>query len=97
MPSEQPLNHAETTRSDFLKEFWDAPLTAFFNQKTIAHIRNVSEKTLESDRWRGTGIPFRKINGRVLYQKSDVVAFLEGHNLVTSTSQYGQVRKSCNK
>lgn len=68
--------------------FWALPTEALFGQETIAPVTNKSIKTLEGDRWRGTGIPYRKIDGRVLYQKKDVVAWLESHELVTSTSAY---------
>ena len=97
MYSNPVLNASSTNLAEIFKEFWDAPPSAFFNQKTVAAIRNVSEKTLERDRWMGAGIPFRKINGRVLYQKSDVIAFLEGHALVTSTSQYKEESIICQK
>lgn len=69
-----------------IEEFWNGHPSAFFNQKVVAAVRNVSVSTLENERWRGVGIPFRKVKGRVLYQKSDVVNFLESHALVTSTS-----------
>ena len=71
-----------------ISEFWVAPVEAFFGQETIAPVTNKSIKTLESDRWRGTGIPYRKVGGRVLYQKHDVIQYLESHELVTSTSEY---------
>jgi len=76
--------------AQLIEAFWSGHPSAFFNQKIIAAVRNVSVSTLENERWRGAGIPFRKVKGRVLYQKSDVINFLEGHALVTSTSQYNQ-------
>ncbi len=66
--------------------FWAAPNEAFFGQETIAPVINKSIKTLEADRWRGNGISFRKCSGRVLYQKLDVIKWIEGHQLVRSTS-----------
>lgn len=75
---------------ELIKVFWAAPIEAFFGQEVIAPVSNKSIKTLESDRWRGLGIPYRKIGGRVLYQKQDVVRWLESHALVTSTSEYKQ-------
>lgn len=68
--------------------FWLAPLEAFFGQETIAPVTNKSIKTLECDRWRKKGIPYRKIDGCVLYQKRDVVNWIESYALVTSTSEY---------
>ena len=73
---------------ELIKTFWDAPPEALFGQEVIALIMNLSVKTLESNRWRGRGLPFKKISGRILYQKSDVITFLEGHELVKSTSEY---------
>jgi hypothetical protein len=72
--------------------FWSAPMEAFFGQKIIASVTNSSTKTLECNRWRGRGIPYRKTStGRVLYRKSDVVSWLESQQLVCSTSEYREV------
>ena len=76
--------------AELVEIFWAAALDAFFGQETIAPVTNKSLKTLECDRWRGIGIPYRKIGGRVLYQKRDVIHWLESHALVTSTSEYTQ-------
>jgi hypothetical protein len=65
--------------------FWTSSLEAFFGQETIAPVTNRSIKTLECERWRGLGIPYRKVGGRVLYQKRDVINWLESHALITST------------
>ena len=72
---------------EHLQEFWAAPVSAFFGQVTIAAVCDCSTATLESNRWRGIGIPYRKVTGRVLYRKCDVVAWLEKHALVHSTSE----------
>jgi len=68
--------------------FWKAPIDALFSDNTIAPVIGRSIKTLQCDRWRGKGIPYRKCGGRVLYRKSDVIAWLESHKLVSSTSEY---------
>jgi hypothetical protein len=81
------------TDAELVQLFWDASFEAFFGQETIAPVTNKSIKTLESDRWRGRGIPYRKVSGRVLYQKRDVINWLESHVLVTSTSEYNQVNQ----
>lgn len=70
--------------------FWAAPMEAFFGQETIAPVTNKSIKTLECNRWRGVGIPYRKVGGHVLYRKRDVVTWLESHVLVSSTSEYNK-------
>jgi hypothetical protein len=76
------------SEAELVQNFWAAPVQAFFGQESIAAVIQRNVKTLESDRWRGIGIAFRKCSGRVLYRKSDVIAWLEGHELVASTSQY---------
>ena len=76
--------------SELVQIFWAAPLEAFFGQETIAPVTNKGLKTLECDRWRGQGIPYRKVGGRVLYQKCDVINWLKSHALVTSTSEYSR-------
>lgn len=74
--------------AELIQLFWSAPNEAFFGQETIAPVTSSSIKTLESNRWRGKGIPYRKCAGRVLYRKADVIAWLESHALVSSTSEY---------
>lgn len=68
--------------NEILSTFWNAREEAYFNQVTISVITCFSIKTLEAYRWKKTGILFRKVGGRVLYQKKDVVAWLEGHKLI---------------
>ena len=75
------------SHSEHVQNFWSAPMEALFGQNTIAAVTNKSIKTLESDRWRGLSIPYRKVSGRVLYQKCNVINWLESHALVTSTSE----------
>ena len=76
--------------AELVQIFWSAPMEAFFGQETVAPVVDCSTKTLECNRWRGKGIPFRKVNGRVLYQKCNVINWLESHALVSSTSEYGK-------
>ncbi len=80
----------KTPDNELVQIFWAAPNEAFFSQDTVSAVTGRSIKTLECDRWKGSGLPFRKISGRVLYRKSDVVTFLEGHELVKSTSEYSK-------
>lgn len=75
------------TRVALLVEFDAAPDWAFFNQKTVAAIRNCSEALLERDRWAGTGIPFLRDGRSIRYRKSDVLAFLNRRKPVGSTAQ----------
>jgi hypothetical protein len=43
----------------------------------VAQVRNVSVALLERERWLGTGPKYRKIRGRVLYRKADVLAWMD--------------------
>lgn len=88
LPKKQRLKQVKQSDEYHIKNFWDAPLDALFGQETIAAVIKRRTKTLECDRWRGKGIPYRKCLGRVLYQKSDVISWIESHQLVNSTSEY---------
>ncbi len=88
IPRKQRNKRLKKSDAELIQLFWSAPNEAFFGQETVAPVTNTSVKTLESNRWRGKGIPYRKCSGRVLYRKSDVIAWLEGHELVYSTSEY---------
>ncbi len=82
------ISKAKKTELELVQLFWGSPMEAFFGQETIAIVTGRSEKTLECDRWRKAGILFRKVGGRVLYKKTDVINYLESFNLVSSTSEY---------
>lgn len=88
------LTKQKASNEELVRHFWLAPEEAYFNQFTIAPVTGRTSKTLECDRWKKCGIPFRKVGGRILYKKSDVINFLESHALVTSTSQYS--KEVCN-
>ena len=47
------------------------------NQKEVTLIIRKSEAWLERQRWKEEGIPYRKIGRNVLYDESDVLAYLE--------------------
>lgn len=82
------FNKPKPSDNELIKSFWLSPPEAYFNQLTVAPVVRCSTKTLEGNRWKGTGIPFRKVGGRVLYKKSDVIDWLESHALVSSTREY---------
>ena len=88
--SKRRLSKPNKSDSELIQLFWEAPKEAFFNQSVVAPVTGRTSKTLECDRWKKSGIPFRKIGGKVLYQKCDVIRWLEGHKLVASTSEYQQ-------
>lgn len=79
---------SKISKNELISSFWQSPDEAYFDQGTVAPVIGCMPKTLERDRWRGQGIPFRKVGGRVLYQKKDVIQWLNSHALVTSTSEY---------
>ena len=57
--------------------FWNAPNEALFPSDVIAKVRNVSVALLERERWQNDGPKYRKIRGRVLYRKGDVLAWMD--------------------
>lgn len=83
----------KNTFADLVKDFWQAPEEAYFDQRTIAPVTGRSIKTLECDRCRKSGIPFRKVRGKILYQKKNVIEWIESYPLVSSTNEYKVVDK----
>ena len=71
-------------RLEILNEFYQSPPEALFDQKKISLVLECSGKSLERDRWAGTGIRFRKLGRSVRYQKSDVLAWLEAQAICGS-------------
>jgi len=69
-------------QADLVKIFWEAPPEALFGQNTIAAVLNISMKTLEYDRWKKRGIPYRKICSHILYQKIDLIEYIKSHTLI---------------
>jgi DNA-binding transcriptional MerR regulator len=47
-------------------------MNELLTQDELAARWRISPRTLEDWRWRGTGIPFLKIGGRVAYRREDV-------------------------
>ena len=65
------------TEIDPALAFWNAPNEALFPQGVISKVRHVSDALLERERWLSTGPKYRKIRGRVLYRKGDVLAWMD--------------------
>ena len=57
--------------------FWTAPDDALFASPTIARVRTIAVATLERERAMKTGPRYFKVGGRVLYRKSDVIAWIQ--------------------
>lgn len=47
----------------------------FFTQDELAERWQITPRTLEMWRWKGTGPKFHKIGRRVLYKLPDIIAF----------------------
>jgi hypothetical protein len=75
------------TRLELLAEFYAAPPNTLFTSTTVAAIRHCSVANIERERWRGTGIPFRRIGGSIRYCKRDILAWLSQHRPVRSTAE----------
>ena len=48
-------------------------------EKEVERIYGLNFRTLQRERTNGVGIPYHKIGRRVLYQVSDIEAFLASH------------------
>jgi hypothetical protein len=68
--------------------FWSAPASALFDQRVIAAVIGFSHAWMERKRLTGGGVPFRKVGRKCLYQKADVVAWLDQFEAVNSTAEY---------
>jgi hypothetical protein len=66
-------------RLELAAEFWDAPGEAYFSREHVAAFLRCPESRLLRDAALGVGIPFTKYGNRPLYQKSDVLAYLEAN------------------
>jgi hypothetical protein len=82
------IQNDDSKENKIRKEFYEAPSKSLFNEKTIAIIMNCSNKLLQNKRWAGGGIPFKKIGGKVLYRKKDVIKYLTQQSIRESTSTY---------
>lgn len=58
-----------------------AELPAVATSKQVSKVIQTSEASLAQDRYRGTGIPFVKIGGRVRYLRQDVLAYLSANRM----------------
>ncbi|STX37479.1 helix-turn-helix domain-containing protein [Legionella feeleii] len=85
------MSKTKLNRLQLINEFESAPDSMLFNQNTLAAILDCSTQLLERNRWAGVGVPYIKIGGKVLYRKSDVLAFLQQQKIYQSTSDQGQL------
>lgn len=59
---------------------------AWYTSEEVAEMRGVSKSTMESERWRGGGIPYSKLGKRVFFRDADIDVYLAEH-MVGSSSQ----------
>ncbi len=62
----------------------DVPI--LLNEKEVSQLIRKSVYWLQRARWAGNGIPYRKLGAHVLYDKKDVIDWLNRHSLQNSTS-----------
>ena len=67
-------NTTQKPEHELVQIFWEAHAEAFFGQNTIAPVIGKSVKTLESDRWRGRGIPIE--NAATVFYTEKQMLFL---------------------
>jgi hypothetical protein len=89
------------SRTQLLREFEEASVNALFTQITVAAILDRSVASIERDRGRGTGIPFRRIGHSIRYSKRDILAWLSQYRAVRSTAdadaQAMRLREVCHE
>jgi hypothetical protein len=57
--------------------------------KQVSKVVQTSEAALAQDRYRGKGIPFVKISGRVRYLRQDVLAYLAANRMTRTDDPRG--------
>ena len=69
--------------------FIEAPLEALLDTKTVSAYTGLSISYFHCKAVHGGGVPYRKVGHKRLYQKQDVLDWLDKHTKkVTSTSEY---------
>jgi hypothetical protein len=86
MPSDYDSAHRVSTDSF---DAWPSLITSH----ALAALLNVSVRTLERRRLRGDFIPFRTVGRRILYAKSDVVAYLDAMRFTSTAASRMHTRQ----
>ena len=71
------MDKNKKTPAELSQIFWAASDECLFTQATVAAVLQRGTKTLERDRWKNSGLPYRKLLGSVLYKKSEVLEWIE--------------------
>ncbi len=66
---------------------------SFLAEEQAAEILQAKKQTLRAWRHRNKGPAFYKVNGRVLYKREDVEAWIEQCRVVPGQSRRGSLRK----
>lgn len=77
----------ECDNNKIRNEFFKANENSLFNDKTIAIVLSCSTRKLQNERWQGVGIPYKKIGGKVLYEKKEVMKWINKHENRKNTSE----------
>ena len=83
--------------SSAVGQFWRAHDDALFPQPTLVAITGLSSAYFERARWAGQGPSFIKLGRLVRYRKSDVLAWLNQHPTVASTTEAGRAYRTANR
>jgi DNA-binding transcriptional MerR regulator len=59
----------------------------YLTSDEAAELLRVTPQTLRQQRWRGSGPPFVRLDGRVLYAADDVARWLAARRVVPRTQQ----------
>lgn len=81
------------SRVELLQEFYSSPPEAEFRQDVIAAVLGYSTAKLEKDRWRKSGLEFRRRGRAIYYVKADVLAWMNRFPRVSSTAQADEVQE----
>lgn len=80
------------TVTQLRQEFWDAPLEALLDRRTIAAGIMRSKGWMELRALKGNGVPYLKCGRRCMYRKVDALKWLEQNSQrIESTRDYNSL------
>lgn len=87
------MTDATLSKTILQKQFIEADNEALLDTKVVAAYTNLSISWFNCKAVYGNGIPYRKVGHKRLYQKQDVIDWLDKNTKkVTSTSEYKEVK-----
>src|SRR5262245_40789404 len=88
----QKTHSLNKTVTELRKEFWNAPLEALLDRRTIGAGIMRSKGWMELRALKGGGVPYLKCGRRCMYRKADALKWLEENSQrVDSTCDYNRV------